>query len=105
MELKSDIGVSLIQKESFMKSIKQTSQGSKSAESNLQTLQAQFGSGPISLAGSANAFYQRHLIFDNVIDRADATARERFEAFSRSVRDVLSQRWVSTAKTYDRENP
>ena len=32
-------------------------------------------------------------------------ARERFEAVARSVRDVLSQRWVRTEKTYERENP
>src|SRR5207247_2655325 len=31
--------------------------------------------------------------------------RERFEAFARSVRDVLSQRWVRTERTYERENP
>ena len=33
-----------------------------------------------------------------------ASARERFEAFSRSVRDVLAQRWVLTKNTYEREN-
>ena len=32
-------------------------------------------------------------------------ARERFEAVARSVRDVLSQRWVRTEETYERENP
>ena len=32
-------------------------------------------------------------------------ARERFEAIARSVRDILSQRWVHTEKTYERENP
>ena len=32
-------------------------------------------------------------------------SRDRFEAFARSVRDVLSQRWVLTEKTYERENP
>ena len=32
-------------------------------------------------------------------------ARERYEAVARSVRDVLSQRWVRTEKTYERENP
>ena len=32
-------------------------------------------------------------------------ARERFEAFARSVRDILSQRWVHTEKTYERANP
>ena len=31
--------------------------------------------------------------------------RERFEAFARSVRDVLSQRWVLTEDTYNRVNP
>src|SRR5207247_5748978 len=31
--------------------------------------------------------------------------RERFEAFARSVRDVLSQRWVRTERSYERENP
>ena len=35
----------------------------------------------------------------------DPRARERYEAFARSVRDVLSQRWVLTEKTYERENP
>ena len=30
--------------------------------------------------------------------------RERFEAIARSVRDVLSQRWVRTETTYHREN-
>ena len=31
--------------------------------------------------------------------------REHFEAVARSVRDVLSQRWIRTEQTYDRENP
>ena len=34
----------------------------------------------------------------------DATPRDRFEAAARSVRDVLSQRWVLTEKTYERRN-
>ena len=34
-----------------------------------------------------------------------AGPRERFEAFARSVRDILSQRWVRTENTYERENP
>ena len=37
--------------------------------------------------------------------RRPPDARERFEAFARSVRDVLSQRWVRTEETYERENP
>ena len=68
-------------------------------------LLAQYGFGTIKFAGSDDALYKRHLIFDNVIDLKAATARERFEAVARSVRDVLSQRWVRTEATYARENP
>ena len=57
------------------------------------------------LFGLDSALYERHLFFDKVIDLADADTRDRFEAFARSVRDVLSQRWVLTQKTYDRQNP
>ena len=64
-----------------------------------------YGCGPIPFVGTANAFYERHLVFDRVIDSAVATARERFEAFARSVRDVLAQRWVLTKRTYERKNP
>src|SRR5246127_1391546 len=65
----------------------------------------QYGCGPIRLAGTDEDLYERHLLFDNVIDLAGADARDRFEAFARSVRDVLSQRWVCTESTYERENP
>jgi glycogen phosphorylase len=54
--------------------------------------------------GTENAFYERHLVFDRAIDPKLASARERFEAFSRSVRDILAQRWVLTKNTYEREN-
>jgi starch phosphorylase len=65
----------------------------------------QYGCGSIALAGTDNAFYERHLVFDNILALEDAGPRERFEAVARSVRDVLSQRWVQTEKTYERENP
>jgi starch phosphorylase len=65
----------------------------------------QYGCGPIRFSGHQDALYERHLLFDNVIDPASAGARERFEAAARSVRDVLSQRWVKTERVYDRENP
>jgi starch phosphorylase len=64
-----------------------------------------YGCGPIRFSGTDNGFYERHLLFDNVTDPADTGARERYEAVARSVRDVLSQRWVRTEKTYERENP
>src|SRR5882672_12058531 len=65
----------------------------------------QYGRGPIPFTGTDNAFYERHLVFDNVIELMAAGPRERFEAVARSVRDVLSQRWVHTEKTYERANP
>ena len=65
----------------------------------------QYGCGPIRFSGDTDALYERHLLFDDVIDPIAAGARERFEAAARSVRDVLSQRWVHTEQTYDRENP
>jgi glucan phosphorylase len=36
---------------------------------------------------------------------ADAGPPERYQAVARSVRDVLSQRWIHTEKTYDRLDP
>jgi starch phosphorylase len=69
------------------------------------SLRRQYGCGPVELTGSPDALYERHLLFDNVADSAAVGARERYEAFARSVRDVLSQRWVRTEQTYERENP
>ena len=68
-------------------------------------LRSQYGCGPIEFAGTDNALYERHLVFDNVVDLAAAGPRERFEAIARSVRDILSQRWIKTENTYARENP
>jgi len=71
----------------------------------LPALRRQYGCGPVDLTGNSDALYERHLLFDNVADPATVGARERYEAFARSVRDVLSQRWVRTEQTYDRGNP
>jgi glycogen phosphorylase len=65
----------------------------------------QYGCGPVQFSGSDNALYERHLIFDNVVDLAASDARMRFEAFAHSVRDILSQRWVRTENTYEQANP
>ena len=65
----------------------------------------QYGCGPIRFSGHRDALYERHLLFDDVIDPVVAGARERLEAVARSVRDVLSQLWVQTEGVYDRENP
>ena len=71
----------------------------------LAELLEQYGCGPVRFAGTDDALYERHLMFDNVVDPADAGPRERYEAVARSVRDILSQRWLRTEQTYERENP
>ena len=65
----------------------------------------QYGCGPVQFSGTDEALYERHLLFDNGVELAAATARDRFEALARSVRDILSQRWLLTEKTYEQQNP
>jgi len=71
----------------------------------IDKLIAQYGCGPVKFSGADEALYERHLLFDSVTDIKIADARDRFEAIARSVRDVLSQRWIRTEQTYDRKNP
>jgi starch phosphorylase len=75
-----------------------------SMESEMAKLMEQYGSGPVQFTKADDALYERHLVFDNVMEETRIGARERFEAIARSVRDVLSQRWVHTETTYRREN-
>jgi len=72
---------------------------------NVSRLIAHYGVGPVQFSGADNALYERHLTFDDVVAVEDAGPREQYEAVARSVRDALSQRWIRTTKTYDRENP
>jgi glucan phosphorylase len=75
------------------------------APQDVSKLIQQYGCGPVQFSGTDNALYERHLIFDNIVDPAASDARMKFEAFAHSVRDILSQRWVRTESTYERENP
>jgi glycogen phosphorylase len=58
--------------------------------------------GPVRLDGGQD--YDRHVVFDHVVTLEDADQRERFEAVARSLRDLLSQRWLLTEKTQERAN-
>lgn len=71
----------------------------------LKELLEQYGCGPIKFSGTEDALYERHLIFDHVLEPKKADPREQFEAVARSVRDVISQRWLKTEHTYERKNP
>ncbi len=84
--------------------VERTLASSSLKATDLDDLLQQYGCGPIQFAGTESALYERHLVFDNVLDPATAAARMKFEAFARSVRDILSQRWLLTETTYKRLN-
>jgi starch phosphorylase len=56
-------------------------------------------------AGDDNAYYERHLVLDQVVEPGAASARQRFEALARALRDLLAQRWLWTEQHYERINP
>lgn len=71
----------------------------------IDDLRRQYGCGPVPFFGAEDSLYERHLVFDKVVAPEWAGPRERFEAVARSIRDIISQRWLLTEKTYERENP
>jgi glycogen phosphorylase len=77
----------------------------RQAVPDTQKLVAKYGCGPVHFSGTDEALYERHLLFDTGVAVGAATPRDRFEALARSVRDVLSQRWLLTEKTYEEKNP
>lgn len=48
--------------------------------------------------------YDRHVVFDHAVRLENASQRDRFEAVSLALRDVLTQRWLRTQETHDRAN-
>jgi len=73
-----------------------------SAQRDAAKLLKQYGCGAIPFTGN-DGLYERHLLFDNI--KQAVTAREEYEAIARALRDVLSQRWLLTEKTYETRNP
>ncbi len=49
-------------------------------------------------------YYDRHLVFDHAVELENASQRERFEAVARSLRDLLTQRWLLTQRTHEERN-
>ncbi len=80
-----------------------TESGVRIGQQDVAKLLRQYGCGPVQFIGN-DGLYDRHLHFDNVLDEEKMGPREHFEAAARSIRDVLSQQWVLTEKTYEREN-
>ncbi len=69
-----------------------------------QSLVERYDCGPVKLSGDSNAFYERHVTFDQVVAETETSARDKFEAIARSVRDMLSQRWLKTEQNYRQRN-
>src|SRR5208337_2875777 len=88
-----------------MKTTTMTAPSATRAVGDFAELRRRYGCGPVEFTGTDDALYERHLVFDNVVKPASVGQRERFEAFARSVRDLLSQRWLLTEDTYEREDP
>jgi glycogen phosphorylase len=84
---------------------KRSASATSTKSDDMKKLLEQYGCGPVQFTGTSDALYERHLVFDNVLEETTIGARERFEAIARSVRDILSQRWVCTDKAYEGENP
>ncbi len=90
--------------ENAQKKQKKVAPTNKAGFEDAKELLAQYGCGPVQFTGT-DGLFERHLVFDNVVNPASIGPRERFEAAARSVRDVLSQRWARTEETYKQENP
>jgi glycogen phosphorylase len=65
----------------------------------------QYECGEFKFTGkAAHDSYDRHVVFDHAVSMEAASQRERFEAVARSLRDLLTQRWLLTQETHDKEN-
>jgi glycogen phosphorylase len=65
----------------------------------------QYDCGTVRLPRQEVDAFRRHLVFDHMVEPQKASARQRFQAISRCIRDVLAQRWLKTKQTYYEENP
>jgi starch phosphorylase len=49
--------------------------------------------------------YDRHLVFDHAVPTPSANRRQQFESLARSLRDMLTERWLKTQAVHERDNP
>ncbi|HEY1859630.1 MAG TPA: glycogen/starch/alpha-glucan family phosphorylase, partial [Gemmataceae bacterium] len=68
-------------------------------------LRKQYECGPVPLPTDPDAWFERHLVLDHLVDREWASMRQRFQALGRALKDLLAQRWLKTRQTYFQENP
>ncbi len=77
---------------------------SKARKTPAKTMK-QYDCGTLSMSGRSNRDrYDRHLVFDSAVTLENASQRDRFQAVARSLRDLLTQRWLLTQQTHQTEN-
>jgi starch phosphorylase len=82
-----------------------TQSGEQPAMLSTAEILKRYECGPVRFSGDENASYERHLVFDHVIDEGRAHPRQKFEALAWAVRDLLTQRWIKTRRTHAAKNP
>ena len=55
----------------------------------VRKLLEQYGCGPVQFTGTDDALYERHLMFDGIVDPTAVGPRERYEAIARAVLSSL----------------
>jgi len=59
----------------------------------------------LGLASPDSQWTERYVLCEHMIDPALATSREKFEATSRFIRDLIAHRWVKTRAARERADP
>jgi starch phosphorylase len=59
----------------------------------------------LGLTSNDDAWADRYLLCENFVDPPGARDRQRFEAISRFIRDLIAHRWVKTREARDQANP
>jgi starch phosphorylase len=57
------------------------------------------------LPGQEDHWADRYLLCEHLLDPATARSRQKFEAISRFVRDLVAHRWVRTRRAREEDNP
>ena len=69
------------------------------------TIARKQASGQASWWPRESRLYERHLALDQVIRAERATPRDQYEAIARSIRDLVSERWLDTEQAYQTHDP
>src|SRR5215475_3651117 len=59
----------------------------------------------LGLSSGDDAWTDRYLLCENFVDPRVARDRQRFEAMSRFIRDLIAEPWVKTREAREQANP